>query len=142
LKLRIPVSTVIFLGSYLPLAFILLVQDFNYTLLTHDVCWRFWRNNTTCVIPLTHPKSSAFILGICLISFCITLVTLSVSQPNLPITITEAEYIPAELMSYTLPYVVAFMGIGYQAVLAAKLLIFNGGQRRDRTADASLFRAA
>jgi hypothetical protein len=32
----------------------------------------------------------------------------------LPIEVKEVKYIPAELMGYTLPYVVAFMGIGYQ----------------------------
>jgi hypothetical protein len=41
-------------------------------------------------------------------------VALAASRPKLPIDVTEARYIPAELMSYTLPYVVAFMSIGYQ----------------------------
>jgi hypothetical protein len=41
-------------------------------------------------------------------------VALSASRPKAPINVTEARYIPAELMSYTLPYVVSFMSIGYQ----------------------------
>jgi hypothetical protein len=30
------------------------------------------------------------------------------------ITVSEATYIPAEMMSYTLPYVVSFMSVSYQ----------------------------
>jgi hypothetical protein len=44
----------------------------------------------------------------------VTLFTLSVADPKLSIEVKESKYIPAELLSYTLPYVVAFMSIGYQ----------------------------
>jgi hypothetical protein len=105
---------VIFLGSYLPLALILLVQDANYALLGNGFCWHIWGQHSACVIPLGHPGFSLAILSICLVSFCLTLVALSAARPKLPIDITEARYIPVELMSYTLPYVVSFMSIGYQ----------------------------
>lgn len=114
LQIRLLASIVIFLGSYLPLALILLVQDANYALLGNGFCWHMWRQQSACVIPLGHPRFSLAILSICLVSFCLTLVALSASRPKLPIDITEARYIPVELMSYTLPYVVSFMSIGYQ----------------------------
>jgi hypothetical protein len=104
----------IFLGSYLPLALILLVQDVNYRILGNGFCWHFWARDSACVIPLAHPKYSLSILFICAISFCLSLLALSMSRPKLPVEITEVKYIPAELMSYTLPYVVSFMSIGYQ----------------------------
>ena len=104
----------VFVGSYLPLALILLVQDVNYGLLGKGFCWHILRQHFACVIPLSHPGFSLAILSICLISFFLTLVALSVSRPKIPIQITEARYIPAELMSYTLPYVVSFMSVGYQ----------------------------
>jgi hypothetical protein len=105
---------VIFLGSYLPLSVILLVQDVDYTLLRRSFCWQIWSENSACVVPLAHPRLSLTIVGICFVSFCLSLLALSISQPKLPVDVTEAHYIPAELMNYTLPYIVAFMGIGYQ----------------------------
>lgn len=114
MKIRLIASSAIFLGSYLPLAIILLVQDARYSLIENGLCWHVWRQPSSCVVPLAHPALSLTIVGICSISFCLTLVTLSVSRPKLPIKIVEAKYIPAELMSYTLPYVVSFMSVGYQ----------------------------
>jgi hypothetical protein len=114
MQIRLLASLVIFLGSYLPLALILLVQDANYTLLGRSFCWRLWDERAGCAVPLDHPKFSLVILGLCLSCFCITLVALSSLRPKVPINVTEVKYIPAELMSYTLPYVVSFMSIGYQ----------------------------
>jgi hypothetical protein len=114
LKIRLFISVVIFLGSYLPLSAILLVQDYDYTLFGHSLCWNVWANNQTCTVPLAHPKLALIIFGICLFSFGLSLLALTLSRPSSLIKVKEAKYIPAELMSYILPYVVAFMGIGYQ----------------------------
>ena len=97
MQFRFIASVALFLGSYLPLALILLVQDANYTLVKNGLCWEVWGRHSSCVL-----------------SFCVTLMALSVSRPKLPIKLVETKYIPAELMSYTLPYVVSFMSIGYQ----------------------------
>lgn len=35
-------------------------------------------------------------------------------SPRVPVDIKETKHIPAELMSYTLPYVVSFMSLEYQ----------------------------
>jgi hypothetical protein len=107
-------SVAIFLGSYLPLTVILLAQDANYSLSRSDLCWRVFSKNPSCVLPFAHPAFSLTTLVICFSCFCLTLVTLSEAKPKLPIKVTEAKYIPAELMSYSLPYVVSFMSIGYQ----------------------------
>lgn len=114
MRIRLLASILIFLGSYLPLSVILLVQDFDYTSLRRSFCWQLWRENSGCGWPLAHPRLSLAMVAVCLVSFCLSLLALSLSQPKLPIDVTEAEYIPAELMNYTLPYIVAFMGIGYQ----------------------------
>lgn len=113
LKIRLFISAVIFLGSYLPLSVILLAQDFNYELMGHSFCWKIWGHDPTCAVPLAHPKLALTIFGLCLLSFGLSLLALSFSRPSSPIRVKEAKYIPAELMSYILPYVVAFMGIGY-----------------------------
>ncbi len=114
MKLRVLYSAAIFVGSYLPLALILLVQDLDYATLKNGFCREFWKRSTSCRIPLVHPKFALVILGVCFCSFLLTLLALYVVRPKRPIKIIEAKYIPAELMSYTLPYVVSFMSIGYQ----------------------------
>jgi len=114
MQFRFLASVAIFLGSYLPLALILLVQDVNYAVLANGFCWNCWHNGGSCATPLLHPKFSLVILVVCVVSFCTSLAALSRCRPRVPIDITEAKYIPAELMSYTLPYVVSFMSIGYQ----------------------------
>jgi hypothetical protein len=114
LQIRLLASIVLFLGSYLPLSLILLVQDFRYALLSHDFCWNVFSNHSACVIPLAHPMMSLVALAVCFISFLGSLIGLSLTRPKLQINVAEVKYIPAELMNYTLPYIVAFMSIGYE----------------------------
>jgi len=116
LQLRFLVSVAIFIGSYLPLAVILLIQDVNYSLLKNGICWRVWTKDSPCVLPFAHPALSFIILGVSLCCFCLTFVVLSLSDPKTTIKVAEAKYIPAELMTYTLPYVVSFMSISYHEV--------------------------
>jgi hypothetical protein len=113
-KIRVLYSALIFVGSYLPLAVILLVQDLRYEVLRNGFCRGFWRHNVICELPLLHPRTALAALAVCSMSFCLTLIALHSFRPKAPIRVLEAKYIPAELMSYTLPYVVAFMSIGYQ----------------------------
>jgi hypothetical protein len=42
-----------------------------------------------------------------------TLFALSLVRPKKRITVTEAKYVPTDLMNYTLPYIVSFMSIDY-----------------------------
>jgi hypothetical protein len=114
LQIRFPASIVIFVGSYLPLALILLVQDLNFGLLRSAFCWRIWSRGSACEIPLLHPSLSLCVLGVCGVCFLLSLVALRLLRPKKKINVAETKYIPAELMSYTLPYVVSFMSIGYQ----------------------------
>jgi hypothetical protein len=111
LKIRLFISAVIFLGSYLPLSVILLAQDFDYGLIGHSLCLNI---GGTCTVPLAHPKLALTTFGLCFLSFGLSLLALSFAGHSSTIKIKEAKYIPAELMSYILPYVVAFMGIGYE----------------------------
>ena len=114
MQFRLPASVLVFLGSYLPLALILLAQDFNYALLSRPICWQFWGAASDCVSLLRHPIFSLTTFAMCLASFCVSLVALASTRPKIPIDIVAARYIPAELMTYTLPYVVSFMSIGYE----------------------------
>jgi hypothetical protein len=114
LQFRFPASILIFLGSYLPLTMILLAQDFDYASIRRPLCWWLLDTASTCVLPLRNPGYSLGMFTVCLICFCLSLAALAAARPKAPIEITNARYIPAELMNYTLPYVVAFVSLDYQ----------------------------
>ena len=113
LQLRISTAIVIFLGSYLPLSIILLAQDYDYTILSHPVCWHPFSGDSQCILPLRNPRYSVTIFMTCLICFSITLLILRLAKAKRSIIIIDVKYIPADLINYTLPYVVAFVSIEY-----------------------------
>jgi hypothetical protein len=114
LRFRLLISLAVFIGSYLPLAAILMVQDVNYVALAHKACWPL--HEQACTIPLRHPFLSIGLLLFTLSCFLVTAVALQVVRPKIPINIVNPRYIPAELINYTLPYIVAFMALGYDDV--------------------------
>ncbi|MBL4831955.1 MAG: hypothetical protein JKY55_19000 [Aliivibrio sp.] len=114
MQLRFLASLIIFVGSYLPLSLILLVQDFHFDRLDEKLCLPFGEYATNCDLPLQAPEFSISLFGLCFICFLIALAALSTVKPDTPVDIVEAKYVPSELMSYTLPYVVSFMSIDYQ----------------------------
>ncbi|MCB9992244.1 MAG: hypothetical protein H6873_01155 [Hyphomicrobiaceae bacterium] len=118
-------SIVVFVGSYFPLSLILLAQDYRYDLFLAPICWPF--TDADCAIPLQNGLFPLVIFGVCLVCFLLSLGVLATVRPKMPADIKEAKYIPAELMSYTLPYVVSFMSLNYQDTgKFIGLLIFLG----------------
>jgi hypothetical protein len=113
-QLRLYASIIVFLGSYLPLSLILLAQDFRYDLLNSKFCFPLAGATDICGLPLRNPEFSIPIFAVCLLCFFTALFVLGTLTPNRPIQVIEAKYVPSELMSYTLPYVVSFMSIDYQ----------------------------
>lgn len=114
LRFRLPIAIIVFLGSYLPLSLILLAQDYDCVTIGRSSCWDIFVANYGFVLPLRNPTYSAGIFVVCLMCFVLTLAVLALVPAKRPIVIREARYVPAELMNYTLPYVVSFMGINYQ----------------------------
>ncbi|MDV4157125.1 hypothetical protein R1480_22105, partial [Rhizobium brockwellii] len=57
---------------------------------------------------------SLIVFAICLFCLVFSLGALATVKPKTPVDIKEAKYIPAELMAYTLPYVVSFMSLEYK----------------------------
>lgn len=114
MQFRLIPSIVVFLGSYLPLGLILLAQDMDYKALGRSLCWNFLDANSSCRLPFSNPGYSITIFSICLVCFALSLFALRAAQPNIAVDIVEARYTPADLMNYTLPYVVSFMSLDYQ----------------------------
>jgi len=104
-------AIIVFLGSYLPLAVILLTQNMVYDDLKQKFCWPLVASQ--CELPLRDAHYSICLLVITLICFGITVFSLKLIRPVHDIDITEADYVPADLMNYTLPYIVSFMGVEY-----------------------------
>jgi len=112
MRFRVLVAAAVFLGSYLPLSLILLAQDYDYGASHPSFCWALWRRG--CSLPLKNPAFAIGILATCAVCFVITLGSLAAVRPKQEIRVTEAKHTPADLMNYTLPYIVSFMSIDYQ----------------------------
>lgn len=113
MQLRTWTAVCIFVGSYLPLSIILLAQDFNYAYLGTPLCLDFWSVKSKCVVPFGNPRLSITIFIACFACLLFTLLVLKATRTKHSIKIVSAVHQPSELMNYTLPYVVSFMGVGY-----------------------------
>ena len=113
MQLRLWAAIVIFAGSYFPLSLILLAQDFEYKYLSREFCAEIFTEPGRCTLPFSNPKISLSIFVFCLLSLLATLLIFRLTKAKRKIEIIKAKYVPTELMNYTLPYVVSFMGVGY-----------------------------
>lgn len=104
----------IFLGSYLPLAIILAVQDIPATWWDRPLCTTALFKTGECqFIPFDNPTLSITFL---LVSTLATLLARSslrrIKYPFL-LDVKRMKATPNEIINYTFPYVVSFMGITY-----------------------------
>jgi hypothetical protein len=109
-NVRLVPALVLFLGSYFPLAVILLLQDIEATSAKQSLCLTFlW---TQCELPrLANPSRSVSLFiatALCLVGF---FATLRLLKPIQRIEVTAAKPIPNELINYVFPYVVSFLGL-------------------------------
>lgn len=111
MQFRLLTAVTVFLGSYLPLAVILFSQSINYTALRQGICWPL--KEGLCELPIIDAGYSIAFLIVTIACFAMTVLFLSLIKPGQDIVISDAEYVPTDLMNYTLPYIVSFMGINY-----------------------------
>lgn len=110
---RIFTALIVFFGSYLPLSVILLVLNFDASAVTPNICLNLL--DSDCRLPLKTPNIAIGIFLLCTTCFLISVYILRlIRSGDHPIVIVESKHMPAELMSYVLPYVVSFMTIDYQ----------------------------
>jgi len=104
----------IFLGSYLPLAIILAIQDIPYSWWLQPFCNASQLSSGFCIFnPFEHPALSLTFLIISTVA--VLFVWFSLQRISYPfnVDIMRAKAIPNEIINYTFPYVVSFMGITY-----------------------------
>lgn len=112
MQLRVIPAAFLFLGSYLPLALILLVQDIEKENWGRPIC--LLNGSTNCDFSiLENPTFAIASVAITLASLIASLVSINSVRLKHKIHIQEAKSIPNDLISYAFPYVVSFMGISY-----------------------------
>ncbi|HDG1675022.1 hypothetical protein ACXNAL_16375 [Kluyvera ascorbata] len=111
---RLPFAFAVFLGSYLPLSMILLIQDFDDSKYKRHLCFDLLTSDS-CNLPFKEPLLSVSLFLICLVCFLISWLILKLAKSDeQKIRILEVKYTPSDLMNYVLPYIVSFMSINYQ----------------------------
>lgn len=123
MQLRKTSAFALYVGSYLPLGLVMLVQDVDIGAMALGVCRPTDLFASGCILPLQHPGLSlgAVVLGfVCLLA---TLWTLSAIGTPRQIKVAEAKHVPADLINYVVPYIVSFMGLDYGS--PTKLLGFG-----------------
>lgn len=113
MELRLVFASAIFLGSYLPLSVILLVQDFKVEFLNRPFCSALWQMSSECELPFNNPYLSIGFALCCLFCLLITILVILCKQEAQSITIIESKQIPTDLINYVVPYIVSFMSLEY-----------------------------
>lgn len=105
-------AVLLFLGSYLPLAVILMVQDIATKYWSAPLCG--WKGQWNCQFQiLAHPWLA---WGTVAVTFgALLLMVVALRSVRLPhrVHVQEVKAIPNDLINYVLPYVVSFMGLSY-----------------------------
>lgn len=116
MELRVIFAAAIFLGSYLPLSIILLIQDLKVDLFNRPFCSNPWFLSSECEIPLNNPGLSIGFTLCSLICLLITVFVMSRKQSPQRVAIKESKQIPTDLINYVVPYIVSFMSLEYSQV--------------------------
>jgi len=116
MELRVIFAAAIFLGSYLPLSIILLIQDLKVDLFNRPFCSNPWFLSSECEIPLNNPGLSIGFMLCCLTCLLITVFVMSRKQNPQRVAIKESKQIPTDLINYVVPYIVSFMSLEYSQV--------------------------
>ncbi|GLS45894.1 hypothetical protein [Methylobacterium brachythecii] len=117
MQLRILVAAAIYLGSYLPLAVILLAQDVDAGAVRRGICPMASMVALECASPLRNPVWSLSAVAICAIGMAVTFLALRLVRKPHRVRVTESKHIPADLINYVIPYVVSFISLEYDQPL-------------------------
>lgn len=105
---------IIFLGSYLPLAIILALQDIPQNWWAQPFCAPRQLIVDQCVfVPFANPALSLTFLALTAIAMVLARASLRKISYPFVVDVKRAKATPNEIINYTFPYVVSFMGIAF-----------------------------
>lgn len=113
MQFRLLSAFFIFLGSYLPLAIILAIQDIPKEWWTLPICFINASPSECSFQPFKNPALALAFLGVNLASVAMSYATLRQLSYPFSIEVVTAKSIPNDIINYVFPYVVSFMGISY-----------------------------
>lgn len=113
MQFRIFSAFVIFIGSYLPLALILAVQDIPMSWWGHSFC-EISKVSECNFNTFDNPYLSIAFLLLTLTSVFLSNTSLKKISFPFEARVTKAKSIPNDIINYTFPYIVSFMGISYE----------------------------
>ncbi|VUM33093.1 hypothetical protein [Stenotrophomonas maltophilia] len=112
MQFRFWTAVFIFLGSYLPLALILMVQDISTAYWGAPVCG--WKGQWDCQFQIfAHPWLAWGSVAVTLSALLLMVRVLRSVRLTHRVHVLETKAIPNDLINYVLPYVVSFMGLSY-----------------------------
>lgn len=104
----------IFLGSYLPLAIILGVQDIPAKWWSQPLCTSAGFNAGNCLfVPFENPILSLTFIAVAALATLLAKASLQRIKYPFVVEVKRLKATPNEIINYTFPYVVSFMGIAY-----------------------------
>lgn len=113
MQFRVLPAFVLFIGSYYPLALILLVQDIPKKYWEARVCNIFSQQGSCTFQILGHPKTAIVVAVFCFVAFLISMHTVSKIRCRFDVEVLDAKSVSNDLINYVFPYVVSFMGLSY-----------------------------
>ena len=122
MQFRLLPAFLVFIGSYAPLTFILALQDIKEDSWRLNICLNF----KDCVLPVfNHPYLSFFGIFLTTICFFMTIIILGRMRYKYPVEVKVAKPIPSELIGYSFPFIVSFVGVNYDSTgKIAGLVVF------------------
>ena len=114
MQFRLFSAFLIFIGSYLPLALILAVQDIPMVWWRSPFC-DFSKLSGCAFNPFSNPELSITFIVITSASVIISAVALSKVAFPFEARVESSKLIPNDIINYVFPYVVSFMGISYES---------------------------
>lgn len=124
MQFRLSSAFLIFIGSYLPLAIILAVQDIPKEWWERSICGVSSAPIGGCMfIPFKNPTLALTFLALTFFSMLLANWVFKKISFQFGIEVVTTKAIPNDIINYVFPYVVSFMGISYNE--PEKLLGFS-----------------
>lgn len=119
----VPFAIGLYLGSYFPLALILVAQDLRLDAFKDGFCSIHSLVAFDCATPFRNTIWSMSGVAVCAIGLLVTIVALRKLPMRQRVKIVETKHIPADLINYVIPYIVSFVSLDFSD--SAKLIGFG-----------------